>query len=248
MWRTPLLVRAGGASFGVALEARSWEGIQVKLRLAVVIAAIVACLGLGFAGVASASPVVGLGLDDSDACLDGTSCISAITFSLDPPGAKTTTGTIDLLGTTAVISLTVPSYTMTGSSGSVTGLVFSDVTYSATIPITTTDLGFGFLSITQDSGLTTGSVSGTYSQTGGPGAAPFGDATASYTNFNCFLDSGVGQCGFTVGGLQSLADFALDVDGVDHDVVQTFNVIVPEPGTFALVGLGLLGIATRRRR
>jgi hypothetical protein len=82
---------------------------------------------------------------------------------------------------------------------------------------------------------------------GGPGPAAFGDATVSFSGLNCLLVSGEGQCGLTVGGFAASADFSLDVDAVDHDVVQVFNVIVPEPGTFALVALGLLGLATRRR-
>ena len=40
---------------------------------------------------------------------------------------------------------------------------------------------------------------------------------------------------------------SLDVDGVDHDVVQSFNVVVPEPSTLALLGLGMLALAGRRR-
>lgn len=194
------------------------------------------------------SPIVGQGLAESDACLDGTSCVTAATFSLSPPTpTKTTTGSIDFSPTTAVITLFVPSYTMTGSSGSVTALVFTDVSYSATVSISALDFGGGILSITQDVGFATGSVSGTYAQTGGPGPAAFGDATVSFSGLNCLLVAGEGQCGLNVGGFAASADFSLDADGVDHDVVQVFNVIVPEPGTIALVALGLLGLATRRR-
>jgi hypothetical protein len=222
------------------------EGILVKLRFALMPVAI--AVGLGFGLAVNASPIVGQGLAGSDACLDGTSCVTAATFSLDPPTpTKTTTGSIDFIGSTAVISLFVPAYTMTGSSGSVTALEFTDVSYSATVSISVLDLGSGILSITQDSGFATGSVSGTYAQTGGAGATGFSDLTVSFSGLNCLLVDGVGQCGLSVGSFTSSADFALDVGGVDHDVVQTFNVIVPEPGTLALVGLGLLGIAIRRR-
>lgn len=224
---------------------------MVKLRLSfrLVLGTLVILGGIGIGRLAEASPVIGQGLAESDACLSGTSCVTAATFSLDPPTpTKTTTGSIDFAGTTAVISLFVPAYTMTGSSGSVTALDFTDVTYSATVSISVTDLGGGTVSITQSGVALDGSVSGTYAQTGGPGAAAFSDLTVSFSGLNCLLFSGTGQCGLTVGGFPTAADFALDVDGVDHDVVQLFNVIVPEPGTAALLALGLLGLGLRRRQ
>ena len=91
-------------------------------------------------------------------------------------------------------------------------------------------------------------MSGTYDQIGGPGVGPFSDLTASFSNFTCLLTNGNGQCGFNVGSVTASADFALDVDGAAHDVVQTFNVIVPEPGPLGLVLLGAIGLSVYARR
>lgn len=202
------------------------------------------------ATAAAASPIVGGGLAQSFACASGANpCSSSQDFSLDPPTpVKPATGSISFTATTATILLTVPTYTMTGSSGGVTALDFSSVIYSATVSVSTVPLGGGTVSINQSPGFATGSVSGTYDQIGGPGPGPFSDATVSFSDFSCLLVNGSGQCGFNVGSFNSTADFSLDVNGAPHDVVQTFNVIVPEPGTIGLIALGTLALVAGRRR
>ena len=196
-----------------------------------------------FAAAAAASPIVGGGLAQSFACTSGANpCSGSPDFSLNPPTpVKPATGSISFTPTTATILLTVPTYTMTGFAAGVTALDFSSVAYSATILVTT--IGGN---INQTPGIAIGSVSGTYDQIGGPGPGPFSDATVSFSNFSCLLVSGSGQCGFNVGSANATADFALDVNGSPHDVVQTFNVIVPEPGTIGLVALGGLALVARR--
>lgn len=199
------------------------------------------------ATAAAASPIVGGGLAQSFACLSGASpCPDSADFSLDPPTpVKPANGTISFTPTTATILLTVPTYTMTGSFGGITALDFSSVSYSATVNVTTTPLGGGTVSINQTPGFATGSVSGTYDQIGGPGVNPFSDTTTSFSNFTCLLVNGSGQCGFNVGSFNAAADFGLFVSDVQHDVVQTFNVVVPEPGSLGLVALGLVLFARR---
>ena len=203
-----------------------------------------------FASAAAASPIVGGGLAQSYACPSGANpCAGSSDFALDPPTpVEPATGSISFTPTTATILLSVPDYTMTGSAAGVTQLDFSSVSYSATVPVTTTPLGGGYVQITQNPGFATGSVSGSYDQIGGPGAGPFSDATVSFSNFSCLLQNGSGQCGFNVGSFNAAADFALDVNGSPHDVVQTFNVVVPEPGTIGLVALGALALVAGRRR
>ena len=204
---------------------------------------------VAFATAAGASPVVGGGLAESFACPDGASpCSSLATFTLDPQAVAAATGSIVLGATTAEITLSVPSITMTGASGSVTALAFSVVSYSATLPISQTDLGGGLVQVQQALGFATGTVSGSVDAVGGPGPGPFGDASVSFSNLQCLLVNGQGQCGFNVGSFRDAADFGLDVDGSPHDVVQTFNVVVPEPRTLPLIALGLLTLASRSRR
>lgn len=204
----------------------------------------------GAAGAAGATAIVGGGLAQSHACPSGSSpCSDAANFQLDPPTpVKATTGAIDFLGGTANITLNVPSFTMTGLSGAVTALDFSAVSYSASVSITTLPLGGGLALIQQTPGAAIGSVSGSYTQVGGPGSGPFSDLAVSFSNLSCLLQDGQGTCGLTVGSFTQTADFGLDVDGTDHDVVQQFNVVVPEPGSLALLGLGILALVGRPHR
>jgi hypothetical protein len=60
----------------------------------------------------------------------------------------------------------------------------------------------------------------------------------------CVVNTGADQCGFSLGpGGWTVTD------GVkSYNVFMTFNVNVPEPGTLALVSVGVLGLALRQRR
>jgi hypothetical protein len=220
-------------------------------RLASSVLMFAAALGLALA--AGAVPIVGGGLAQSVACPDAASpCAPTSTnvdFALDPPTpVKPATGSITFTPTTATIMLSVPTYTMIGASGSVTSLDFTNVSYAVTVQVTTQTFGSTVL-INQNLGFGTGSVSGTYDQIGGPGSGPFSDVTASFSNLSCTLVSGQGQCGFNVGTFFGAGgDFAIDVDGAPHNVVQTFNLVVPEPHSLGLVLLGLVGLKARRHR
>lgn len=220
--------------------------------------AALASAGVLAAGAASAvsSPVVSGGLAESFACPPTLLCESSADFSLDPPlPIKPVSGTIVFdptqAGATSVdITLSDLDFTMTGLSGSVERIDFTNVTLSVLdMPVTS---GPGIASdIEIDGSVVNGSISGSYEQLDGGGGVvvaskPFSDAFVSIDNFVCALDSdGVGTCGFDLG---ISARFSLDVDGANHFVVQTYNVVVPEPATGTLLALGMMGLAIVRRR
>jgi hypothetical protein len=220
----------------------------VQLRfVSLVLALASAC---GFAATATASPIVGGGLATSIACPNGSSpCSTAADFSLSPPTpVKPATGSITFSGGTATILLNVASYTMTGSSGSVTALDIHERDLlghgadhhhaarrrqRADQPGARLRDGFGVGHLRPDRRT---------------GCRPVLGHHASFSNLSCLLNNGNGQCGFNVGSVTASADFALDVDGASHDVVQTFNVIVPEPGSLGLVLLGGVALVAYARR
>jgi hypothetical protein len=100
-------------------------------------------------------------------------------------------------------------------------------------------------------GAALGTVTGSYEQLDGSSATVVGptpiNASVNFSNLVCD-PSGVGQCGFQVGFFD---DFVLPIGvtggGTDYEINHTFNVVIPEPSTVALLGFGILALALRRR-
>lgn len=186
------------------------------------------------------------GLDAGNACPTGMICSPApFNFGGSQNAVSGTLTIHDDINDTVDIALTVASASMVDDplssvpTGGVDEIAFTSTTYTVTgIPI--------LISGNQIFGMgdASGSVSGTYEQLfgGGTVGGPSGfGATADFGIFQCLGAS----CGFTVGHTK---DFALSVGGTSFDFVHTFNVVIPEPNTAALLALGLVGLASARRR
>jgi hypothetical protein len=157
-------------------------------------------------------------------------------FSLGP--AVPVTGTLTLTPTTLDFSISLASATLPGNDGAVTGVTFSGVTYSGSFSVT--DQGGGRFQVPAQ----TAAVSGTLTPIGAGSAVPFNLSVQA--NGICNVGSAP-ICGLTF-GLAGATDFAIDVNGNTRLFSHSVDLfVVPEPGTAMLLGLGLAGLASRRR-
>ncbi len=191
-------------------------------------------------GVSTSSP----GLDQGFGYVCSGNC--TVTYELSAPAAVGAGGTIAFAGNlasstdTATISLSVPvSLFVQTPSG--TDTVSFSLAYSAVVNATVTPFG-SFVQVSQD-GAASGSVSGSYVATAG-GSGPLAIAGIDVNSLNCFLSAtNQGSCGVTFG----ITGFPVTVGGGPVYFQHTFNLIVPEPGALALLLLGGLASAGRRR-
>jgi len=215
-------------------------------------------LSLGFATPAAALPisnVISGGIDDGEACEStAASCFAERTFDVVPTAGAT--GTVEVFGAgpgyTFDLNLAVASLTMEDAFGAFDGvdeIIFTNLTFTIS---GWSAFDFGATGTAQAFSGATGMVSGTYEQflAGGSVVGPQNFVQAvQFTALSCVVD-GTGICGFSVGfgNPTLLLDVGTTGSGTEHEFNWTFNFAIPEPSTATLLGLGLVGLASVRRR
>ncbi len=176
------------------------------------------------------------GLDQALGCSSTFCVVGTEIFALD--ASAPVGGTLELSGGTLDFTITLASASLSGTDGAVTGLTFSDVTYSGSV--SATDQSPNGYSI---SGTST--ISGTVTPIGA-GAAQVFDAVSVNTSGLCTGTPGDSLvCGLN---FTAADDFNTGVNGNTRHFVHQVDVmaVIPEPGTALLLGLGLSLLARRQ--
>jgi hypothetical protein len=202
----------------------------------------VALIALGLASVplrVSASlitlPVLGgPGLDDGQVCPTALLCPGNATLALTTDGAVSGSFVYDNVGNTVSFSLTLLSAAVFTGGGPPASVLPGTAFTAVGIPVLNIPLGGGQYELVQ-----IGPATAVVAPVGW--GAPYSQIvfTPDVSSLVCVVNTGADQCGVSLGPGGNII-----TDGVSpYQVLETFNVNVPEPTTMALIGFGVLGLA-----
>ena len=191
----------------------------------------------GSASLITLGVLGGAGLDDGQICLTGPLCPGNPLLTLTTEGAVSGSFVYDDVANTVSFTLTLLAPAVFTGGGPPATLLPGTVFSASGIPVLKIPSGGGYELI--QIGTATGVVApvgwgAPYSQVVG---------TPDVSSLDCLVDTG-SQCGFSLG-----AGGNIITDGVTpYQVLETFNVVVPEPATLAIVGVGLAALLLLNRR
>lgn len=183
------------------------------------------------------------GLDQGFGYSGCPSCVTAYTLSGPAPVGSGSIQFTNNLAPIELVQLSLVSVSPVFVSG-LDSVTFSLLTYSVSVNATVLPLGGGFF-LVQQSGAASGSVAGSYTATAG-GSGAISLPSVDVNSLQCVVTAaGVGSCGVTFGR----NGFPVTVGAGSLLFQHTFNLVVPEPSTLALLlaGFGGLAVAGRRR-
>ena len=177
-------------------------------------------------------------LDLAAGCGD-TQCLFSPLYALDAPAELT--GTVDRSGLTLTFSIDLASATLSAISGNDGGVTSVDFTLNYSGAVTLVDEGSGQFSVTDQ----TGTLNGSLFANGPDTSTLITNVLANVTGICDEEPGGALTCGLTFG---AGSGFPVDVNGNVRYFRHTIDITaIPEPGTAMLLGLGLLGLASRGR-